>query len=70
MPPQQQYETALHVIYEESERQKLRELTAKVKRLIKERKDYKAYYYVPVTAKYLRVSKDAADFLESSWGDE
>jgi len=34
-----------------------------------ERNDYQAYYYRPVIAKYHRVSKEAADYLESIRGD-
>lgn len=68
-PPQQDYEKMLHVIYEESERKQLRLLEHKVRAKMAERHDYQAYYYRPVTAKYLRVSKEAADYLESIWGD-
>lgn len=59
----------LHMLYEENEKIQMRKLEAKIKSKMAERKDYQAYYYRPVTAKYLRVSKEAADHLESIWGD-
>lgn len=34
-----------------------------------ERRDYQGYYARPVDAKYHRVSKEAADYLESLRGD-
>lgn len=59
----------LHFLYEENERIQLRKLEKKIKLKMGERKDYQAYYYQPVTAKYLRVSKEASDYLESIWGN-
>ncbi|XP_055319673.1 NADH dehydrogenase [ubiquinone] 1 beta subcomplex subunit 5, mitochondrial isoform X2 [Sitodiplosis mosellana] len=67
--PQQDYEKTLHVLYVENEKKQLRFLEEKVENLMKERRDYQAYYYRPVTAKNLRVSRAATDFLESLWGD-
>lgn len=67
--PQQDYEKYLHVLYVENETRQLRFLEAKVQNLIKKRRDYEAYYYRPVTAKNLRISKDASDYLETLWGD-
>lgn len=34
-----------------------------------ERNDYQAYYYRPVAAKYHRVSREAADYLETIKGE-
>lgn len=59
----------MHYLYEENERIQLRKLAKKIQNKMAERKDYQAYYYQPVTAKYLRVSKEAADYLESIWGN-
>lgn len=58
-----------HYIHEESEKMKLRELEAKVKALIAERRDYQAYYYKDVMAKYHRVAKQTAKDLEGIYGD-
>lgn len=67
--PQQDYEKTLHVLYVENEKRQLRFLEEKVENLMKERRDYQAYYYRPVTAKNLRVSRAATDYLETLWGD-
>lgn len=67
--PQQDYEKHLHVLYTENEKRQLRFLEEKVEQLIRKRRDYEAYYYRPVTAKGLRISKEAADYLQSIWGD-
>lgn len=67
--PQQDYERRLHVLYTEHEKTQLRFLEEKVQNLIKERRDYQAYYYRPVSAKNLRISKEAMNHLESIWGD-
>lgn len=59
----------LHFLYEENEQIQLRKLERKIKNLMRERQDFQAYYYRPVTTKYLKVSKEAADYLESIWGN-
>lgn len=59
----------LHYLYEENEKIQLRKLEKQIKDKMAERKDYQAYYYQPVTAKYLRVSKEAADHVRSTWGE-
>lgn len=69
-PPQQDYERRLHAIYVENEKIQLRFLEEKVQNLIRDRRDYQAYYYRPVTAKNLRVSKEAFNYLQTLWGDE
>lgn len=66
--PQQNYERYMHFLYEEHERIQLRKLHKKIKNLMQERQDYQAYYYRPVTTKYLKVSKEAADFLQTVFG--
>lgn len=68
-PPQQNYEINMHSMFYQQEKKLLRLLERDVFHKIKERKDYKAYYYVPVTAKYLRVSKDSMEEIERFWGD-
>lgn len=67
--PQQDYEKRLHAIYVENEKIQLRFLEEKVENLIRDRRDYQAYYYRPVTAKNLRVSKEAWEYLQEIWGD-
>ncbi|XP_065218872.1 NADH dehydrogenase [ubiquinone] 1 beta subcomplex subunit 5, mitochondrial [Planococcus citri] len=47
---QESYEKMLNVLYDEFLRMKLKELDLKVKELIKERKDYQAYYFRAVPA--------------------
>lgn len=59
----------MHHLYIENEKRLLRLLYRDVKKKMEERKDYQAYYYRPVTSKYLKVSKEAADFLEGVWGN-
>lgn len=46
-----------------------RKIERQVKTKMSERSDYQAYYYRPVLAKYHRLSKEAADYLESIRGD-
>lgn len=67
--PQQQYEKMLHTMHEENERAQLRLLETKIRAKMAERNDYQAYYYRPAIGKYHRVSKEAADYLESIRGD-
>ncbi|XP_055913211.1 NADH dehydrogenase [ubiquinone] 1 beta subcomplex subunit 5, mitochondrial [Eupeodes corollae] len=67
--PQQEYEKMCHHLYEENEKAQIRELEKRVRAKMSERNDYKAYYYRPAIAKYHRISKEAADHLESLRGD-
>ncbi|CAD7003113.1 NADH dehydrogenase [ubiquinone] 1 beta subcomplex subunit 5, mitochondrial [Ceratitis capitata] len=67
--PQQEYEKALHHIFEENEKAMIRQLEKDVRAKMAERNDYKAYYYRPAIAKYHRISKEAADHLESLRGN-
>lgn len=60
----------MHNVYEQNEKKLLRILEKQVNAKIKERKDYQAYYYIPVTAKYLRVSRDVTKQIEESWGED
>lgn len=66
--PQQDYEKLLHVLYEEHERMEMRRLEKKIRQKMALRKDYQAFYYYPVTAKYLRISKEASDELPKFGG--
>lgn len=59
----------LHVIQEEQERMALRKLEIQVKDKMAERRDYQSYYYRPAIAKYHRISKESADYLDSIRGD-
>ncbi|XP_037940509.1 NADH dehydrogenase [ubiquinone] 1 beta subcomplex subunit 5, mitochondrial [Teleopsis dalmanni] len=61
--PQQEYEKALHHLYEENEKAQLRLLEQQIKDKMAELHDYQSYYYRPITAKYHRISKEAADAL-------
>lgn len=67
--PQQEYEKMLHMLYEESEKAKLRQLEKRVKDKMAERSDYQAFYYRPAIAKYTRISREQADYLETIRGD-
>jgi NADH dehydrogenase (ubiquinone) 1 beta subcomplex subunit 5 len=67
--PQQEYEKTCHFIYEEQEKIKIRELEAKIKAKMGERKDYQAYYYRPATAKYHRIAREVTDELDALQGD-
>ncbi|XP_030386411.1 NADH dehydrogenase [ubiquinone] 1 beta subcomplex subunit 5, mitochondrial [Scaptodrosophila lebanonensis] len=66
---QQDYEKALHFMYEENEKAQIRKLEEEIRRKMSERNDYQAYYYRPIMAKYHRISKEAADELEALHGD-
>lgn len=68
-PPQQHYEKYLHALYVENEKVQLRHLEEKVQKLMKERRDHKAYYYLPVTARNVRISRDQLSDLEKVIGD-
>lgn len=59
----------LHVLQEEQERIALRKLELQVRAKMAERHDYQSYYYRPASAKYARISKEQADYLESIRGD-
>ncbi|XP_017768960.1 PREDICTED: NADH dehydrogenase [ubiquinone] 1 beta subcomplex subunit 5, mitochondrial [Nicrophorus vespilloides] len=67
--PQQDYEKYLHMLYEESERARLRQIERMILNRMEKNEDYQAYYYRPVLAKYHRMSKDAADYLKTIRGD-
>ncbi|XP_066997029.2 NADH dehydrogenase [ubiquinone] 1 beta subcomplex subunit 5, mitochondrial isoform X2 [Anabrus simplex] len=67
--PQQEYEKLMHYTFEEDEKAKIRLLERKIREKMAERNDYQAYYYRPVMAKYVRISKEASDYLESLRGD-
>ncbi|CAH1173878.1 unnamed protein product [Phaedon cochleariae] len=67
--PQQDYEKYLAFIFMEEETRQLRKLEKQIKQKMAERNDYQAYYYRPVAAKYHRISREAADQLESIRGD-
>lgn len=59
----------MHHIYEEDEKRLLRKLETEVKDKLAERRDFAAYYYKPVLAKYHRKSREASDYLRSIQGD-
>jgi NADH dehydrogenase (ubiquinone) 1 beta subcomplex subunit 5 len=68
--PQEDYEKTLHGIYEEQQKIKLRRLEKDIRKKMAERRDYQAYYYRPMMAKYHRVAKQVADELEALEGDQ
>uniref|UniRef100_A0A6M2E217 NADH dehydrogenase [ubiquinone] 1 beta subcomplex subunit 5, mitochondrial n=1 Tax=Xenopsylla cheopis TaxID=163159 RepID=A0A6M2E217_XENCH len=59
--PQQEYEKYMHLLYEENEKKQLRILTEQINNKMYQRQDYYGSYYQPVTAKYIRISKEYAD---------
>jgi len=59
--PQEGYEKLLHGIFEQDEKVKIATIDDKVRRLIKKRKDYKAYYYRPINANYLRIENERTE---------
>lgn len=67
--PQQEYEKWLHVLQEEQDRIALRKLEQQVRDKMAERHDYQSYYYRPASAKYARISKEQAEYLQSIQGD-
>ncbi|XP_050521889.1 NADH dehydrogenase [ubiquinone] 1 beta subcomplex subunit 5, mitochondrial [Daktulosphaira vitifoliae] len=66
--PQQQYEKYLHTLYEEDEKFKIRMLTKEIEKKMKERSDYKSFYYRPISANLHRVSKESMDRSEEAAG--
>jgi NADH dehydrogenase (ubiquinone) 1 beta subcomplex subunit 5 len=68
-PPQQDYEVMMHHVWEEMQKRDIRKVEKMVKDVQKNRSDYQSYYYRPMTAKYHRVAKKAADDLDSLAGD-
>ncbi|XP_065157592.1 NADH dehydrogenase [ubiquinone] 1 beta subcomplex subunit 5, mitochondrial isoform X2 [Atheta coriaria] len=67
--PQEDYEKYLHMIFEEQERRLIRKLEVEIKEKMKERQDYQAYYYRPITAKYHRATRDTAEYLDTVRGE-
>ncbi|XP_077295840.1 NADH dehydrogenase (ubiquinone) SGDH subunit [Arctopsyche grandis] len=67
---QQDYEKYLHYLYEENEKALLRQLEAQIKLKMGERGDYQAYYYRPVTAKYIRAFKESHEETVNRIGDD
>ncbi|CAG9838063.1 unnamed protein product [Diabrotica balteata] len=67
--PQQEYEKYLAYIFMEHEKMRLRKLEKEVKHKMAERNDYQAYYYRPVAAKYHRITRETADYLETIRGE-
>lgn len=67
-PSQQNYEKFLHHLYVEDHKIQLRLLEEKIIRLMKERRDHKAYYYLPVSAKHLRLGAEQVRNLEGESG--
>lgn len=67
--PQQNYEKFLHALYVEHDKVQVRKLEAKIMRLIRERHDHKAYYYLPVSAKNIRLSKKHLEEVEKVAGE-
>ncbi|KAI4496456.1 hypothetical protein M0804_000266 [Polistes exclamans] len=55
---QQDYEKFLHTMYLEQELNKTRHLQQKIEDLISERNDYKFFYYLPITAKYIHKARN------------
>jgi NADH dehydrogenase (ubiquinone) 1 beta subcomplex subunit 5 len=68
-PPQQDYEIYLHHLWEEQQKKDIRQVEAMVKDKMAERSDYQSFYYRPMTAKYHRIARKAAEDLEALSGD-
>ncbi|XP_023020727.2 NADH dehydrogenase (ubiquinone) SGDH subunit [Leptinotarsa decemlineata] len=67
--PQQDYEKYLCFMFMEEERRQLRKIERDIKQKLAERNDYQAYYYRPITANYHKITKEAADYLETIRGE-
>uniref|UniRef100_A0A224Z514 NADH dehydrogenase [ubiquinone] 1 beta subcomplex subunit 5, mitochondrial n=1 Tax=Rhipicephalus zambeziensis TaxID=60191 RepID=A0A224Z514_9ACAR len=52
--PQMRYEKKMNVLQNEHERVQLREIQWKVEKLIQERGDFQAWYYIPYDSKYTK----------------
>uniref|UniRef100_A0A9N6WY99 NADH dehydrogenase [ubiquinone] 1 beta subcomplex subunit 5, mitochondrial n=1 Tax=Evadne anonyx TaxID=141404 RepID=A0A9N6WY99_9CRUS len=55
---QQEYEMMIQFLYEEEYKQKLRLAEKRIKKMIAEKRDFEAYYYEPVTARYQELVKN------------
>ncbi|XP_012261503.2 NADH dehydrogenase [ubiquinone] 1 beta subcomplex subunit 5, mitochondrial [Athalia rosae] len=66
---QQEYEKALHAMWEEGEKVKLLALEKKIKDYMAQNLDYQAYYYRPAIAKYHRYSRQISEELQALQGD-
>ncbi|XP_025423007.1 NADH dehydrogenase [ubiquinone] 1 beta subcomplex subunit 5, mitochondrial [Sipha flava] len=66
--PQQQYEKYLHQLYEEDEKFKVRMLANKINDMMKDRSDYKSFYYRPISANYYRISKEKLEERDKTDG--
>lgn len=64
--PEKRYERTLHVLWEESEKVKLRKLEKRVKALAHDRQDYKGWYYTPMDKTRL----DAALKGQKEWRED
>jgi len=56
---EKRYEITLHNLWEEGEKRKIRQLQKKVKKLMNERQDYKAWYYVPIDKSRIDDAREA-----------
>lgn len=63
--PQEQYEKYLHKLYEEDEKFKVRMVAKKINNMMKDKSDYKSFYYRPISANLYRVSKESIERTES-----
>ncbi|XP_022250993.1 NADH dehydrogenase [ubiquinone] 1 beta subcomplex subunit 5, mitochondrial-like [Limulus polyphemus] len=66
--PEQEYEKTLHFLNEEKEKAELRLLEKKVRQLMEQRGDYKAWYYIPAPAKHHRYDRKEAEEFDDSRG--
>ena len=65
---QQDYEKTLAFFHDEDNQVRYRKLKAEIKRKMRERDDYKLFYYEDPYAKYIRVNQEDAVKARAVWG--
>ncbi|XP_051175734.1 NADH dehydrogenase [ubiquinone] 1 beta subcomplex subunit 5, mitochondrial [Leptopilina boulardi] len=61
---QEGYEKTMHMMYEETRKTDLTILQGRVKALIKKRKDYQEYYYIPYNAERVYMHRELNEYLD------
>ncbi|XP_043483728.1 NADH dehydrogenase [ubiquinone] 1 beta subcomplex subunit 5, mitochondrial [Leptopilina heterotoma] len=61
---QEVYERTMHMMYEETRRGEITGLQNRIKELIKQRKDYQEYYYIPYNAERIYEKRELNEFIE------
>lgn len=58
------YEKTMHMFYEETRKMEIIKLETRVRELIKKRKDYQEYYYIPYNSDRVYFNEEFNEFME------